>query len=153
MSIRELTWKRWLELVTGAVLPTVFLVPPMIALGWAGWHFMGAVSLPVFMAIGGIGAVASLWLLILVGTERVAQRPRLSAAVVMCGGLGLAMGGLTLLYLLFAPQALAAPEMPTLEQIARADDRRWAFVALLGSTWVGFRYWVLLANAALERRR
>ncbi len=153
MSVQEFNWKRWLELVTGAILPTLFLVPPMVLLAWEGWRFMGLFSLPVLLALGGIGAVAALWLLILCGTEQVAQRPRLSASVVICGGIGLAMGGLTLLYLLFTPQALAAHAAVTLEQIARADDRRWAFVALLGSCAVGFRYWILLVNTALERRR
>lgn len=153
MSVQELNWKRWLELVMGAVLPTFFLVPPMVLLGWEGWRFMGLFSLPVFLALGGVGAVAALWLLILFGTEQVAQHPRLSASVVICGGIGLVMGGLTILYLLFTPKALAAPESMTLGHIARADDRRWAFAALLGTSIVGFRYWVLLANAALERRR
>ena len=153
MSVQELTWRRWLELVAGAVLPTLFLVPPMVLLGWEGSRFMGLFSLPVFLALGGVGAVAALWLLILFGAEQVARHPRLSVSVVICGGIGLTMCGLTLLYLLFTPQALAAPARITLEHIARADDRRWAFTALLGTSIVGFRYWILLANAALEHRR
>ena len=153
MSVPELNWKRWVELVAGAILPTFFLVPPMVLLGWEGWRFMGLFSLPVFLAVGGVVAVAALWLMILFGTEQVAQHSRLSMSLVICGAIGLIMGGLTLLYLLLTPQALAAPESLTLEHIARADDRRWAFAALLGTSIVGFRYWIMLANAALERRR
>ena len=104
MSWQSLTWGKRLELSFGAIIPTVFMVPVLLlGIAWAALSFFGmfaaggayAGGIFFFSAIAvtfGIGAVISLWILVLRGPESIARRPRLRWFAIVNILIGLAFG-------------------------------------------------------------
>jgi hypothetical protein len=90
MKVRRLTVGNWVELVFGALLPTLFWGPGLL-LGLVvslssmnSLRALGAAS----ALVGGLLAFAALWIVLLFGPEAVALRPRLRVFVLTAGVIG-----------------------------------------------------------------
>lgn len=104
MSWQSLTWGKRLELAFGAIIPTVFMVPILLlGIAWsglllfgmfaAGGTYAGGIFFFSVVAVAfGIGAVLSLWVLVLRGPEWITRRPGLKWFAVVNILIGLAFG-------------------------------------------------------------
>ena len=92
MKVRKLTWPRWVQLIFGAILPTIcFSVMLPWGFALAILQLFGDrkdVRLLVWSA-GGLGGLISLWLLILFGAEQICRFPALRWFSIITGFLGL----------------------------------------------------------------
>lgn len=143
MTRRPMTWGRWLEIVCGAVLPTVLLVPwiALILIGGvidgAMFHFSWRDRGLWALYLMDLGAVASLWLLILFGPEQVMGRRVLGGFVFLAGIVGLSHG----LRAIYQCGFSFPPD-------------RWIFfrAAFIGPVVVGLRYLVTWLIKRVSRR-
>ena len=157
MKLRRLTWINWFELLVGAMLPTwcfgigliimpAILLPSAVAgLRSGDYHnSLGLIFYCMLFIVGAL-ALATLWLVILVGPEFVTQHWRLRWII----GIALLLGAVDGAYVL----AITMPDeigriMSAQQGWGRLLEQLLLFSVLLGPIGVTLRY-----LPALFRRR
>ena len=160
MKRQPMTRGQWAELIVGAVLPTLFVIPLVVVYLLYGYGMllwfelrdpagmgMGDVMGLVFGILVGtisVGAVFSQWCLILFGSEQISQRPFLRLLSIGTGILGLAVA----LYIVLesvlgeAKEFLIHCRSHTLDRffgrVLHSSD--WVPLVLIGPIAVGLRY-------------
>ena len=131
MKICPMTWGRWLEILVGALPPTVYVTPLLLAAATSRrvpllWALYG-LTLPLL-------AIVSLWCVILFGPEQVNQRPAFRWFILVTGVAGL----LEVFY--FAAVILLKSKSLFAGQYGYSPFFCFLLLALVGPLLVGLRY-------------
>ena len=148
MKLRPMIWVRWVELMFGAFLPTIFIVPFFVTLlgisllGISVSGFSAQVIPALLLVIIPMGAVVLLWLLILCGPEQINQRPILRWLTLTMDILGFAYVLLFFVPTLFIEWKVVflRPVSFSFRTIVRGDDWRFLCMGVIGPVIVGLRY-------------
>ena len=141
MKLRTMAIGRLIELVFGAVLPTLFIVPFMGTMLFLGIGRFSMEAMPLLLLSSSVlGAVAILWVLILFGAEQVNRVPSLRIASILFGVLGYI--AVALLFMSIDPSELrlGRPLEMSWWHIRRGDDGRLLVLGIAGPFVLGFGY-------------
>lgn len=78
---------RWVELIFGAVLPTIFVIPFVVAMLWDG--ILTGEAVAYGLCVPAVLAMMALWGVLLVGPEAICRRPVLRWLTLMMLMLGI----------------------------------------------------------------
>ncbi len=145
LEFRPLGLVRIIELLIGAVLPTVFVVPFLVTVVVLGIVYSRYAGLGVLISLIGIGAVYSMWMVILFGPEQVKRDLGLRRFVLLTGIPGLLLCCYMLWYFVMNLKSsewgfFTRPISLNWRTIVRADEGRLVFLGLAGPFLVGLRY-------------
>jgi len=140
---RPSQWIHWVELFFGAILPTIFVVPFLAVVAGLGVLYSAYVNLGLFISGLGIGAIFSMWTLILFGPEMIQRNAPLRVFVLFTGIPGFFLCLFLLYY--FATSvlewgALMKPISFDWRTIEQAQDWRLILLGLVSQFLVGLRY-------------
>jgi len=137
MALRRLTWVNWIEIIFGAVLPTMFFgslaIVWLVGAGSRGFLF-SEVTVTLFSAIG-LAALAFLWLLLLMGPAYVNQHPVIRWLTLATGSAGIALG-ILMIYGGFTEATRQTGNVGS----ALTWQKSGGWMLLLGPVIVGSRY-------------
>ncbi|MBI3011813.1 MAG: hypothetical protein HYY58_04930 [Candidatus Omnitrophica bacterium] len=142
MKRRKLTWLNWIELAIGCILPTSLLAPPLVVTALIG--ILGGVATlnlqtlwaGLVMGVLPLGALASLWLVLLFGPDQIQRRPLLRLFVILTGVSGILIGAWMIPH--YWETSLGWLRMEEFEASALQDHL--ALIGLVGALGVGLKY-------------
>lgn len=151
-KVGGLTLLNWVELIIGAVLPTLCLAP--LAVVWlvssclGGWEFFRAGLIGTLFAVVGLLAFAALWIVVLCRPERIKQSPATRWAIVASGVSGVLLGGF---FLYSSIEYITRVGRRAGGDLPAAFRDQWGWLLLIGPMVIGLRYLRLLVRNSGDR--
>ena len=144
MKCQPMTRVRWIELIFGAILPTIFLVPSMLyllafAVSTFGMPTGNKAYVGVGMSFIGVVAVLALWLLVLLGSDQVNRYPAFRGFILIAGILGLADALFVIAVVIPSWVGLFTNDIAITWKYMLEDERSISLI-LVGPVVVGLRY-------------